>query len=82
MKTLVAAACIAVIALAVYVVGGGIWADKLRADEVRETAFLAQCDALTPPTPAQLAAMTKVEKSRATRLVHQCLDFLKHGTVP
>lgn len=79
MKLLIGAACIAIIALAVYLIGG----DMLKSRAQNRQEFAASCDLLLlDGQTLDPANMSESEKSRRVRKISQCLDFLKTGKLP
>jgi hypothetical protein len=77
MKPLVIVACLSVIAMSVYVVGGGLLSETTRANEAKETAMLERCDALIATPLETLAALTGAEKAAAEKLRQDCIKFIR-----
>jgi hypothetical protein len=79
MKILVGAACVAVIALAFYIIG----CDILKSHQLDRQTFSARCNQLIAEgSTIDPSAMDSSEKSKRVKQISECLDFLRTGTLP
>ncbi len=79
MKVLVGAACIAVISLAIYVIGG----DYMASRAAERQAFGADCRRFIEDNKGKSAAnMSGGEKFRFEKRGNDCVTFLRTGRLP
>lgn len=79
MKILIGAACVAVIALAVYIIGG----DYLRARQTTRQEFAMSCDqTLERAKATDPNSISGVEKKRISQALVDCSSFLRTGAMP
>lgn len=77
MKLLIGAACVSVIALAAYIIGGDYYGERT----AKRAAFQRECDRLSA-LGGDTSGIAEKDRAKTLKAVDACIEWMKTGRYP